>query len=194
MDSHITNQLAPDEKIVWSGKPHPFSAKSGGYSKSLSTRAIICAIAAAVLSAAYVLAAKASSVKAGAVGIIICILVPAYIALTPVFDARRIQKKSSYAVSNKRLFVMPDEKRLFTMDLDEISTIQYVGAEGNCGHVVVSKDPSLSTAGLNLRKMALSPVLPDGSSAGATQAEAKTVVLYNLQNPEEAMGYLHTAD
>lgn len=193
MDSRIKNQLAPGEEIVWTGKPHPFSAKSGGYAKSLNTRAIICAIAAVVLIAAYIIAAKVSSVNVSIIGIIICILVPAYIAMSPVFDARRLQKKATYAVSSKRLFVMPDEKHFYTMDLDEIKNIQYAGAESGCGHVIVSTDPSLAAADLKLRKVAISPVLPEDAAAGATQGKAKTVVLYNLQNPEEVMGYLQSA-
>jgi len=193
IDSHITNQLAPDEKIVWAGKPHPFSAKSGGYAKRLTTRAIICAIAAVVLVAAYIIAAKATSSNVGAVGIILGILIPGYIALSPYLDARRLQNKSQYAVSSRRLFVMPDEKHLYTMDLNEISNIQYVGAEGGCGHVVVSTDPAQSTDALKLRKLAISPKLPDDAAVGAANAKATTVVLYNLQNPEEVMGYLHTS-
>ena len=193
MDSHITNQLGPGEEIVWTGSPQPFKAKSGGYAKALTARAVICAAAAVILVAAYIIATKATSSNVGIAGIIICILVPGYIAMSPYFDARRLQNKAKYAVSGSRLFVMPDEKHLYTMDLDKISRIQYVAAENGCGHIIVSTDPALQAADLKLRKIAISPVLPDDASAGAAMAEARTAVLYNLKDPEEAVGYLHTA-
>lgn len=193
MDSHITNQLGPGEEIVWTGSPQPFSAKSGGYAKALTKRILICAAVAVILVIAYILAAKATSTSVGIAGIIICILVPGYIALNPYLDARRLQKKAQYAVSNTRLFVMPDEKHLYTMDLDGIRHIQYVAAENGCGHIVVSTDPALSAADLKLRKIAISPVLPDDAAAGATMANAKTAVLYNLKDPEEAVACLRTA-
>jgi len=189
----IIGKYYQDGEIVeWSSRPQPFKVKSGCYAKPMTTRLVISLIAAIALVAAYILAANATNSKVGIAGIIIAVVIPGFIAVDPYLNKRRMIKNARYVITNSRLYVQVDSKNVRYINLDDISNIQYVGAENGCGHIIISSDPAAAVAENKLRKVAMSPALVKEDVSNQVFCEAKTVVLYNIANPEDAMGLFHS--
>ena len=190
----IKGNFAPEEKILWQGKTQPFAVKSGAYAKPITTRFIACAAAAVVLLLAYILACNASGTNVGIVGILVCIIVPGYVAVDPFFNRRRMLKHNNYVVTDSRVYAQVDAKNVRAINLNDIKNIQYVAGEKGCGSIIISTDASLKLEETKLRKTAMVPIAKEGAgSVSAPFMEVATLVLYNVDAPEKAMGVLNGA-
>ena len=101
MDEELKHHLDEGEKVLWNGAPEKFETMDKTYKPAIVRKAIICAVIAAALTAAYLLAVKGTgNFKIGVEAIVIaaCILA----AVSNFTDARKIRKQE-YCITDSRL-------------------------------------------------------------------------------------------
>ena len=107
------DHLLPDEEIVWKSRPgvFPLVTKESG----LLARWIICAVALVALTVAYLIAVQRTGAPFHIFVVLIIAVALAYIAIVPIQDWKRLQKKTHYYVTSKRVILMSG-KNLYALN------------------------------------------------------------------------------
>jgi|GEM_PF-3684320 len=182
IDTKIFDKLLTSgEQLEWVSKPEPFNIMEGALKKKLVTKWISCAIAAIVLSVAYVLAIS----EVMPVILIAIIGTCAIIALRPMMDAKSAQSKLIFAISNKRVFVYKSEIDVSTMSIDKIPLVKiYKKANG-------AYDVAFGTAASAPAHKLLSLAViskPDGSGK---KGAAAGMAFFNIAEADKVRALLH---
>ncbi len=170
LTDRIKKELRNGEEVIWAGKPKDFALMSEEVKSSFFTRWIVCAVVAVALLVVYFIAnANAEQgVKSGI--IILCLLVPIYLACLPVLDKRNILKNCKYYVTDKRVIIDHAEKEFYSINKSCLRS-EIVENEGGTITVMLG-----SLAGMKAGKRRSKAVIPDKDDGGVVTG----LVIYNV--------------
>lgn len=148
--------LEKGEYLEWFGKAEPFKLNEGMHKKKLTIRFIICAVVAIVLTAAYAVFVQTSKLEFMVAIPVITIFVPVFAAIRPFIDARNIQNKMTFAITNRRIMICKSETKCSSMRLKDIEKVKIIDNGNNTGHVAFGA-PAVSAPDNRLFNIVMQP-------------------------------------
>lgn len=175
-DNVLKNQLEEDEKILWQSAPEPFRIISEKNKGRLITRWIICVVCFVVVTIAYVQAIKGSGMQFSILLDAILALICLYIALVPVFDARKVMNKCSYYLTDRRAVVVVNAREALSLKRKDIN-VKLVDADNGSVHVLLG-----ACTGSPEKKYLVSTFVP---KMDENAEKAIGIVFYSVKDSEE---------
>jgi hypothetical protein len=124
MESFIQKKLLNNETVLWSGKVVPFKLMEPPYDKKLPTRWIISAIAGVLIIALYLFYTLSNDMDVKIVLIIIIAAIVLFIALRPIIDKSKMEKKFTYVITNLRAVTFSGEDVVQSISFDKIKNVK----------------------------------------------------------------------
>jgi len=181
MNYKVKEALQEGETVLWQGKSERFPLVNAGNKAKLTLRWVICAIAFAAVSAGYIaLSVKTAGFKP-AVELVI-VLIFAYLIAAPMLDRKRILKKCTYYVTDKRVMTAVGDNQLLILGRAGLK-VSTVPAESGCIHLLLGAAEALPG------KKYLVSTFSGVKSENKDQVTG--IVLYNVKDTPELRELLH---
>ncbi len=171
-DIVITKELGDTESIQWKGAPEAFPLVEEFNKKFIYNRWIICAIAAALMVAAYGILNLAMGVSIWL--LVICLLVVAYFIFLPWFDKNSVYKNCKYYITTDRVILYYGERELYSLPLKGLK-VNIMDAQEGCVHVELG-----SCVGTKAKKLRVCAFVPKKDDNGNVTG----LVLYNVEDSD----------
>ncbi|MBQ9249265.1 MAG: hypothetical protein IJ179_02735 [Oscillospiraceae bacterium] len=116
MEEWLNGVLAPEEKVLWTGKPEAFETLDAAHKKPFVTRTVLAATIAALLIGVYIVALRQGAIQWG---VILVVLALACIGPVNMLTDADKMRKIRYAATDRRLIVFVDSAN--SVDYDKIT-------------------------------------------------------------------------
>ena len=111
MEELLKESLREDEKLLWSGRPEAFETLDKTHKSPFIRRGIITAVVTIALCVAYVILVRAKEAPVKPAVLVIVAACGIFIILRGLLDASKIRKRTSYAITDKRLLILTDSAK-----------------------------------------------------------------------------------
>lgn len=111
MEELLKESLREDEKLLWSGRPEAFETLDKTHKSPFIRRGIITAVVTVALCVAYVILVRAKEAPVKPAVLIIVVACGVFIIVRGLLDASKIRKRTSYAITDKRLIILTDSAK-----------------------------------------------------------------------------------
>ena len=111
MEELLKESLREDEKLLWSGRPEAFETLDKTHKSPFIRRGIITAVVTVALCVAYVILVRAKEAPVKPAVLVIVAACGIFIILRGLLDASKIRKRTSYAITDKRLLILTDSAK-----------------------------------------------------------------------------------
>ena len=182
-DKKLKGELKEGERLLWQGIPRPWKLLEGSRRRNLCLRWILCAVCFAGLTAAFFLASQKLNANPWLVAILL--LVFAYLAALPALDARKVQGKTTYYLTDRRAITIVDGKDVFSLNRTGTEAVLTDGEEEGTVHALWG-----SAGSLPRRKYLVSVFTPRQEEP---DAPLKGLVFYEVDDTEEFRRAVETA-
>ena len=180
--NHIQGDLNEGEEILWVGSPTGIKLVDMPYGTSIIIRWIVCLIFAAVglwYGLIYAPSAENLSVNANAV-MLVCIAIAAFVALWPLADVSKLNKKCFYYITNQRALTLVlgssnNLKERLLKDVPEITFDMIADDRGNI-YIGTKLKNSFSKARISV----LTPQL-------GADGDDRPLIFHSVVNPKEIL-------
>ena len=108
MEELLKEALREDEKLLWSGRPEAFETLDKTHKSPFIRRGIITAVVTVALCVAYVILVRAKEAPVKPAVLIIVVACGVFIIVRGLLDASKIRKRTSYAITDKRMLILTD--------------------------------------------------------------------------------------
>lgn len=170
-DIAVTKELHENETIRWKGASEKFPLIDSTNKGALTTRWIICAIAAVALVVLYfVLNAAMGSINVWL--LILLLLVVAYFVFLPWLDRNNIYKNCKYYITNERVLLYYGEREFYSLPVNGLKSAILDAGEDRI-HIELGSRVGVKTG--KLRTAAFVPQKDDNGNVTG-------MVLYNMED------------
>ena len=128
------NHLLPGEEIEWKSRPGTFPLLTKDSKGSLLLRWILCAAILVAITVLYAIVAQNKGVAFNYIVELILVIAAVYISITPILDWKKLQKKTCYYVTNKRIILMSGSN-LYALNRAGIN-MKWVPADDDSVHIL----------------------------------------------------------
>ena len=181
----IKEDLNEGEEVIWAGRPTQIKLLDMPYGSSIIIRWIICLVIvvfALWYGLIFVTSAENLRVSSNTI-MLVCILIAAFIALRPVMDVSKLQKKCCYFITNQRaITIISGSTRKFKDKLfADVSDIAYDIIADDRGNVYIG--PKLKNSQSKARVSALTPTMD------SEEEKNRPHIFYNVAEPAEVVKF-----
>lgn len=161
-EKYLKENLLPEEKVLWSGKPEKVNAFEKPFGMNYVIRCIISAalIAFAIWYWFYALGIG-FNVNMPVTMTIIMLAIAAYLTLQPIFSARRLASRCLYAITDQHAMIVynvnPGVAR--SRELSAVMGSSYDTLSTGCGTIYIGE--KTKAAPRKARDLSLIPDMPD---------------------------------
>lgn len=171
-DPKVLKELAEDEKLLWTGAPEAFPLMTSDNKKSLTSRWLVCILAAVVVVVGYILLSAVKSVNVWV--LIIALAVVAYLACMPIMDKKNVYKKCKYYVTDRRAIIHYNDNEIFALPVNGVKCA-IVNAQPGCINIDLG-----ACVGIKNNKRRVAACNPKRDE----ERNVTGMVLYNVEDNE----------